>query len=611
MVTFAPSAGDPLVLKSLVQQELLRRRILWQGFHNLSFSHTDADVDEALEAYRDVLAVLQGRDRAGGRGPPAAGRARRAGLPADRELRHPAGAGRGPGMSSFSLEGRVAVVTGALGLLGRHHCEALARAGATVVVTDLDPVGCVEGWPTVSRASHGRPAIGHAADIAVPASVRASPRLRPRPPGARRRAGQQRGRQREGRGPRHRRAARASRTTRSRCGSGRCASTSPAPSSAARRFGAEMARRRAGVSIINIASTYGIVAPDQSLYRKADGTQAFYKSAAYPTTKGAVLALTRYLAAYWGRGGVRVNALCPGGVENGQDAVLRRPATPSARRSGGWRDPYDYEGAIVFLASDASSLHDRREPGRRRRVDRVVSGLRLAACPGGARGPVRRAARRPRATRSRLVLTDCDGVLTDGGVYYSEHGEELKRFSLRDGMGVERLRDGGDRDGIVTGERSPIVARRAEKLRLPHLLRGRRSTRRRELRATSWPRAGLRPGARSPTSATTSTTSASWARSGREGLTAAPCDAVADGRGAPFTTSAGRGAGDGAFREFAEWILRLRSAGKRDPRRGGGRMRPSESVRIGDRVGRRRRAGVRHRRDRHQPQRLAGDRARS
>ena len=40
----------------------------------------------------------------------------------------------------------------------------------------------------------------------------------------------------------------------------------------------------------------------------------------------------------------------------------------------------------------------------------------------------------------RLVLTDCDGVLTDGGVYYSERGEELKRFLIRDGMGVERLK---------------------------------------------------------------------------------------------------------------------------------------------------------------------------
>jgi len=44
------------------------------------------------------------------------------------------------------------------------------------------------------------------------------------------------------------------------------------------------------------------------------------------------------------------------------------------------------------------------------------------------------------ARRIRLLLTDCDGVMTDGGVYYSASGEECKRFSMRDGMGVERLR---------------------------------------------------------------------------------------------------------------------------------------------------------------------------
>jgi glutamate-1-semialdehyde aminotransferase len=60
MVTFSAAAGEPLVLKSLVQQELLRRRILWQGFHNLSFSHGEADVDLALEAYREVLSLLKG-----------------------------------------------------------------------------------------------------------------------------------------------------------------------------------------------------------------------------------------------------------------------------------------------------------------------------------------------------------------------------------------------------------------------------------------------------------------------------------------------------------------------------------------------------------------------
>lgn len=65
----------------------------------------------------------------------------------------------------------------------------------------------------------------------------------------------------------------------------------------------------------------------------------------------------------------------------------------------------------------------------------------------------------------RVVLTDCDGVLTDGGVYYSERGEEFKRFHMRDGMGVERLKKLADVEtGIISGELSPSIRRRAEKL---------------------------------------------------------------------------------------------------------------------------------------------------
>jgi 3-deoxy-D-manno-octulosonate 8-phosphate phosphatase (KDO 8-P phosphatase) len=65
----------------------------------------------------------------------------------------------------------------------------------------------------------------------------------------------------------------------------------------------------------------------------------------------------------------------------------------------------------------------------------------------------------------RFLLTDCDGVLTDTGVYYGSRGEELKRFSVRDGMGVERLRAiAGIETGILSGESTSAIARRAEKL---------------------------------------------------------------------------------------------------------------------------------------------------
>ncbi len=59
LVSFDPSAGDPLLLKSFVQQELIRFGILWSGFHNLSFAHTVADVDYTLEAWREALRLLR------------------------------------------------------------------------------------------------------------------------------------------------------------------------------------------------------------------------------------------------------------------------------------------------------------------------------------------------------------------------------------------------------------------------------------------------------------------------------------------------------------------------------------------------------------------------
>lgn len=69
----------------------------------------------------------------------------------------------------------------------------------------------------------------------------------------------------------------------------------------------------------------------------------------------------------------------------------------------------------------------------------------------------------------RLFLTDCDGCLTDGGMYYGPDGEALKKFNTRDGLGFSLLKRAGIKCGILTGENSLSVARRAEKLNLDYL----------------------------------------------------------------------------------------------------------------------------------------------
>ncbi|MBC7936584.1 MAG: HAD hydrolase family protein [Rhizobacter sp.] len=75
-----------------------------------------------------------------------------------------------------------------------------------------------------------------------------------------------------------------------------------------------------------------------------------------------------------------------------------------------------------------------------------------------------------RAGNILLVLTDVDGVLTDNGVYYGKDGEIGKRFSIRDGMGVERLKKlCAIETGIITGETSASVVKRAEKLNITEL----------------------------------------------------------------------------------------------------------------------------------------------
>ncbi|MCQ2348000.1 MAG: HAD-IIIA family hydrolase [Paludibacteraceae bacterium] len=75
-------------------------------------------------------------------------------------------------------------------------------------------------------------------------------------------------------------------------------------------------------------------------------------------------------------------------------------------------------------------------------------------------------------TNIKLFLTDVDGCLTDGGMYYSANGEEMKRFCVYDGMGMVLLRKAGIKCGILTSETTEIVAQRAKKLNLDYLYMG-------------------------------------------------------------------------------------------------------------------------------------------
>lgn len=121
-------------------------------------------------------------------------------------------------------------------------------------------------------------------------------------------------------------------------------------------FGAAMAESGRGGSIVNIGSLYASVSPDARFYDHLTpaGEPPFLKPPAYGASKAAVVNLTRYFATHWGRAGVRVNALSPGGVLGGQDPEFKRKfceRVPLGRMA----EAHDLVGPLLFLASDASS----------------------------------------------------------------------------------------------------------------------------------------------------------------------------------------------------------------------------------------------------------------
>jgi NAD(P)-dependent dehydrogenase (short-subunit alcohol dehydrogenase family) len=251
-------------------------------------------------------------------------------------------------MDQYSLLNKTALVTGSCGLLGREHCKALSDAGASVVVTDIDPALCEK----VADGLQG-PATAISMDVSSESSIKDVAKMVTAEFGQIDILVNNAALNEKVESLDH--------------------SSMPITFEeyslenwdqqlkvnltgvflCCQIFGSKMAELGYG-NIINIASTYALQAPDQTLYLDDGGCQRFIKSPAYPVTKAAVLSLTRYLAAYWGRIGVRVNSLTPGGVQNGQEdwfVCNYNQRTPLGRMA----QPTDYRGALVFLASDASA----------------------------------------------------------------------------------------------------------------------------------------------------------------------------------------------------------------------------------------------------------------
>jgi NAD(P)-dependent dehydrogenase (short-subunit alcohol dehydrogenase family) len=259
-----------------------------------------------------------------------------------------------PAPELFRLDGRVALVTGGAGLLGKRYCEALLEAGARVVIGDLDGTRAADLACELSAAD----VLGARLDVADAESVRktvdaAVGRFGRLDILVNNAALTVRGGS-ETLDPvdyfapfeDYKQAVWDKAVATNLTGMVLCAQAA----------GRQMLRQGGGV-MVNISSTYGVVAPDQRLYegvKSPYGEIGFNTPVSYAVTKTAVLGLTRYLATYWGRQNIRVNALTPHGVYDNHDAtfvsnfVARSPLGRMARND-------EYRGALLFLVSDASS----------------------------------------------------------------------------------------------------------------------------------------------------------------------------------------------------------------------------------------------------------------
>jgi NAD(P)-dependent dehydrogenase (short-subunit alcohol dehydrogenase family) len=260
-------------------------------------------------------------------------------------------------LKKFDLRGRVAIVTGGPGLLGKEFCRTLAQAGASVVIADVNAEGVHDLTSQLIEA--GYHATGVATDITQPESVKAlvdetigvygrldilvnsaalDPKFDPHALAEMAKHGAISGAFEDYPLESWKAALDVNLT-----GMFLVCQAAVKP----------MLDQGKKGSIVNICSTYGLAGPDQRIYQR-QGQQTSYKPVYYSVTKAGVLGLTRYLAAYYTGTQIRVNALTPGGVFNDHDDEFLQ-AYSARTIMGRMARKDEMNGALLFLASDASS----------------------------------------------------------------------------------------------------------------------------------------------------------------------------------------------------------------------------------------------------------------
>ncbi len=251
--------------------------------------------------------------------------------------------------ASFDLTGKTAVVTGAVGILGREFCMGLAECGANVAVVDLN-LETAQTFAAQLEAHYDVKAVGVSCDVSDPGAVAAMTERVAQTLGSIHILVNNAGSKSTDLGAFY---ASFEDYTLSQWREVMAVNID-GMFLVAQAVGKHMLAHAQGGSIIQTSSIYGLMAPDPRIYEGSEYLGHTISSpAVYSASKAAVVGLTKHLAAYWGDKGIRVNALAPGGVESGQNELFK--ARYAARIPlGRMAERSEMVGTVLYLASSAS-----------------------------------------------------------------------------------------------------------------------------------------------------------------------------------------------------------------------------------------------------------------